>query len=407
MTLKNSAGESPFFCAAQFAVGLDCAKILLERGAELEERNNNNMTPLIAAAYQGNEEIVRFLLLAGADRCLFDDYDQTAADAAESGGYRVLALNLQNELWPAEDENHFRKWNDKTSISFVRSRGVQRLLDAPDTIEVGEGFGGTAFLCNDHGAKVVVKCLPEDLPERKAEFSRKMLLDEARILFNLRHPHIVQLLSVSEVPLAIVLECAELGSLDSALEKFSIGEIPMPIMLWFGLQISSGLEFLHSERVIHRDLKAGNVLVFGGLVLKLADFGFSCTLRTDDTLCITGAGMASHVAPECFSRKVSFASDVYSLAITLWEIATCRSFKWTEFSQFVIREKVLKGERPPIADVDEPYRSLMEDCWAQDRKVRPKAEVVRRRFEGLCAKTPHTRNQIRVMEDRLFENSLV
>lgn len=402
MTWKNSAGQTPFFSAAQFAVGLECAKILCERGAVLDERDNDNITPLIAAAYEGNEEMVRYLLLAGADRNLFDDDDQTAADAAESGGHKILALRLQNDLWPAEDDDHFRKWNDNKLMVLVQSRGVQLLLDAPDTIEVGKGFGGKAYLCNDHGAKVVIKCLSEEQSE--TDFSRKMLLDEARIMFNLRHPHIVQLLSVSELPLAIVLECAELGSLDSVVERFSIGEIPMSIMLWFGRQVSSGLEYLHSERVLHRDVKAGNVLVFRGFTLKLTDFGFSRAQRNDNTLETTGAGMVSHVAPECFSRKVSFASDIYSLAITLWEIATCRSIPWTRLPQFVIMELVLKGERPPLTMVAEPYRSVIEECWVQDRKLRPKAELVRRRFEALCANNPHTRNQIRAMEDHFYRD---
>lgn len=401
LTRKNSAGQSAFFCAAQFPVGLDCAKILYERGAALDERDNTNMTPLIAAAHEGNEEIVRFLLFAGADRHLLDDYDETAADAAESGGHRMLAVLLRNESWPAEDENHFRKWNDHNFMTLVQSRAVQRLLDAQDTMEVGSGFGGKAFLCNDHGAKVVVKCLSEGQSEWKTTFSTKMLLDEAGILYHLRHPHVVQLLSVSKVPLAIVLEFAELGSLESLVRKFSFGEIPLQIMLWFGMQIASGLEYLHSERVIHRDLKAGNVLVFSGFILKLSDFGLSRAQNKDGTLETNGAGMASHVAPECFDRKVSFASDMYSLAITLWEIVTCGTPPWSTLPPALIMEKVLLGERPALAKVAEPLRSLIEECWVQDRKHRPKAEVVRRRLEGLCAKNPHTRNQIRDLEDRL------
>lgn len=400
MEARTDDGCTALCVAAQFPVSLECARVLFERGAVVDAKDNNNSTPLLIAAYFGNEEIVRLLLSFGADRLLKDDDDQTAVDAAESGGHAVLANRLRNPEWPQSVDEH--KWNDGDLLALVRSRGVQRLLDARLKEEIGSGGGGTAFLCKDHGVSVVVKCLSIGISDNDAKSATSMMLTEAKILFNLRHPHIVQLLGVSDSPPALILEHAELGSLDGVLDTFAHGEVPTSIMLWFGFQISCGVEYLHSERVLHRDIKSSNVLVFGGFVLKLADFGLSRS-QNRGTLYSIPKGTPTHVAPECFERKLSLASDVYALAITLWEIASLRKgVDWLEKPPLVLLQAVTRGERPSLTHVHDSLHPIICDSWNQDRKLRPTAGMVRMRLELLYSFNPHTRSQVRVMEDKFF-----
>jgi tRNA A-37 threonylcarbamoyl transferase component Bud32 len=395
------AGETPLFVAAQYPQSLGCVRALCERGAEVDARDGSNSTPLIVAAHFGNEMVVRALLMAGADRSIMDDDDQTAMLAAENGGHMRLAGLLRKEEWPIVDQDEASKWNisEESLMTLVRAKNVEQLLN--DSEELGSGFGGVVYLCSDHGAHVVVKRLNEDPSGDAVDATkRKMLLEEAKILFNLRHPHIVQMLAVSETPLAVVLEHAPLGSLDDVLSNFSVNEVSMPCMLWFCLQISSGLEYLHSERVFHRDLKASNVLVFEGFVMKIADFGFSRT-QNDRTRTTRAGGTASHIAPECFDGKFSFASDVYSLAITFWEIATC-AMCWPSLTVKEIMDKLDRNERPALTEVKEPLVSIIEQCWRQETKQRPTVEIVRKRLQDLHAVQPHSRAEIRAMEDRVY-----
>lgn len=101
---------------------------------------------------------------------------------------------------------------------------------------------------------------------------------EINLLKKLDHPKIVKYIDsiYTDDHLNIVLEYVENGSLDSVVKKF--GKIPETLVVLFIQQVLQGLEFLHSENVIHRDIKGGNILTTKDGVVKLADFGVSMIL---------------------------------------------------------------------------------------------------------------------------------
>ncbi|KAG0465275.1 hypothetical protein HPP92_019439 [Vanilla planifolia] len=101
------------------------------------------------------------------------------------------------------------------------------------------------------------------------------LEEEVKLLKNLTHPNIVRYLGTAreEDTLNILLEFVPGGSISSLLGKF--GSFPEPVIKMYTKQLLQGLEYLHKNGIIHRDIKGANILVDNKGCIKLADFGAS------------------------------------------------------------------------------------------------------------------------------------
>jgi serine/threonine protein kinase len=107
--------------------------------------------------------------------------------------------------------------------------------------------------------------------------------------------------------------------LNECLEKGE-GGIPITELFRYFWEASDALDFLHSKRVLHRDIKPDNMLLVSGH-LKLADFGLARLLEAGQTVeASMVAGTASYMAPEVWEGKVSERSDLYSLAVSYVEL---------------------------------------------------------------------------------------
>jgi len=112
------------------------------------------------------------------------------------------------------------------------------------------------------------------------------------------------------------------GSLRKYLHKQDPYSLPLKLVLKFALEIAHAMNYLHSEGILHRDLKSENILLGEDLSVKVADFGISCL----ESQCGSGKGFTSTyrwMAPEMIwekhhTRKV----DVYSFGLVLWELLT-------------------------------------------------------------------------------------
>lgn len=82
-----------------------------------------------------------------------------------------------------------------------------------------------------------------------------------------------------------------------------------------------GLEHMHSQRVMHRDLKPDNILVTKQGILKLADLGFSRIFSNQTVLAFTTNGTPYYMSPERIDlRPYEFSSDIWSLGCILYEV---------------------------------------------------------------------------------------
>uniref|UniRef100_A0A4W3JDE3 Mitogen-activated protein kinase kinase kinase 7 n=1 Tax=Callorhinchus milii TaxID=7868 RepID=A0A4W3JDE3_CALMI len=215
----------------------------------------------------------------------------------------------------------------------------------------------------------------------ESESERKAFIVELRQLSRVTHPNIVKLYGACLNPVCLVMEYAEGGSLYNVLH----GAEPLPYytaahaMSWC-LQCAQGVAYLHGMKpkaLIHRDLKPPNLLlVAGGTVLKICDFGTACDIQTHMT---NNKGSAAWMAPEVFEgSNYSEKCDVFSWGIILWEVITRRKpFDEIGGPAFRIMWAVHNGTRPPlIKNLPKPIESLMTRCWSKDPAQRPSMEEI-------------------------------
>ncbi|KAH3728036.1 hypothetical protein DPMN_053982 [Dreissena polymorpha] len=242
---------------------------------------------------------------------------------------------------------------------------------------VGKGAFGVVSRASWRAKDVAVKLI-------ETESEKKAFLTELKQLSRVNHPNIVKLYGAcSKAPVCLVMEYAEGGSLYNVLH----GVGPQPsytaahAMSW-ALQCANGVEYLHSMKpkaLVHRDLKPPNLLlIMGGTVLKICDFGTACDIQTHMT---NNKGSAAWMAPEVFEgSNYSEKCDVFSWGIILWEVFTRRKpFDEIGGPAFRIMWAVHNGTRPPlIRNLPKPLELLMTRCWSGNPRERPSmAEVAR------------------------------
>jgi serine/threonine protein kinase len=182
---------------------------------------------------------------------------------------------------------------------------------------IGSGGFGTVYLADDTwmDKKVALK-----VPHKQTvDFGE--LLREPRLLASLNHPNIVTILTAEkqENVFFIVMEFVPGETLEALVARE--GAIDLSRALDYTCQICNAVDHAHRHGVLHRDLRPSNVLVADSGLLKVADFGTSRFLEIA-AHGTTVIGSPPYMAPEQFNGKAVFASDIYSLGVTMYQMLT-------------------------------------------------------------------------------------
>ena len=208
------------------------------------------------------------------------------------------------------------------------------------------------------------------------EFKHELLLMAA-----LEHPSLVEVYGHTALPLQLIMEFCQNGSLDTFLKSITLTDLPWDIRHRMATQLAEGLAYLHDHHVVHRDIKSLNVLVDGRMNVKWADFGLSKI--KDHTQTILGqtdlsnmpAGSVLWMAPEQVKCKVecSKKSDVYSFAVVMWELTT-HEIPYSGKTLFQIIAAIGSGQTNTIPD-DTPshFEAAIRQCWFENPQERPSA----------------------------------
>lgn len=182
---------------------------------------------------------------------------------------------------------------------------------------LGSGGFGAVYLAQDTwiDKRVAIK-----VPHRQnLDFGE--LLREPRLLASVSHPNIVSIITAEKEDnvFFIVMEYVPGETLENLIT--AAGPLDINRSLDFTCQICNAMDHAHRQGVIHRDLRPANVLVTDNDMLKVADFGTSRFLEIA-AHGTTVIGSPPYMAPEQFHGKAVFASDIYSLGITMYQMLT-------------------------------------------------------------------------------------
>ena len=182
---------------------------------------------------------------------------------------------------------------------------------------LGSGGFGTVYLAQDTwiDKKVALK-----VPHKQGlDFGE--LLREPRLLASVSHPNIVAITTAEKQDnvFFIVMEYVQGETLENIIA--AQGALDLNRALDFSCQICNAVDHAHRQGVIHRDLRPANVLVGENDMLKVADFGTSRFLEIA-AHGTTVIGSPPYMAPEQFHGKAVFASDLYSLGVTMYQMLT-------------------------------------------------------------------------------------
>ncbi len=236
---------------------------------------------------------------------------------------------------------------------------------------LGEGSFGIVYHAKFQHQDVAVKKLKLQVLDEK---TKKEFISEAEIMDGLRSEHVIGLRGVCIEPYCLVMEYAAHGSLDKYLQNNQNLEWPKRYQI--AIKIGEGLSFLHKQKpiILHRDLKSMNVLLDANYSPKLTDFGLAkLKLESTSKMSVGAVGTPAWMAPELFSDdpKHTITADIYSFAVILWEIASCK-IPFANLNAMQIMFAVANKKRPDFAEnsCSSAYRDIVVNAWIQEAERR-------------------------------------
>uniref|UniRef100_A0A9J8BN92 non-specific serine/threonine protein kinase n=1 Tax=Cyprinus carpio carpio TaxID=630221 RepID=A0A9J8BN92_CYPCA len=245
--------------------------------------------------------------------------------------------------------------------------------------ELGDGAFGKVYKAQNKetGALAAAKVI-----ETKSEEELEDYMVEIDILASCNHQYIVKLLDAFfyDNKLSIMIEFCPGGAVDATMLELDRG-LEEPQIRVICKQMLEALQYLHSMKIIHRDLKAGNILLTLDGDIKLADFGVSAkntkTLQRRDSFIGTPYWMAPEVVM-CETMKdapYDYKADIWSLGITLIEMAQIEP-PHHELNPMRVLLKIAKSEPPTLekpAKWSMEFKDFLKKALDRNPETRPTA----------------------------------
>ncbi|TXT04751.1 uncharacterized protein COLE_07570 [Cutaneotrichosporon oleaginosum] len=203
------------------------------------------------------------------------------------------------------------------------------------------------------------------------------VMREVEVLQRLSHPGIVKYegMSRDDQFLNIVLEFVENGSLGQTLKAF--GKFNERLVASYVAKILEGLHYLHSQGVVHCDLKAANILSTKNGNIKLSDFGVSLNIIGRTVLKNEIAGTPNWMAPEVIKLSgASPASDIWSLGCTIIELITGKPPYSDVPNSMTVLFRIVEDPMPPMPETSSELQDFLKLCFVKEPALRPTAAML-------------------------------
>lgn len=333
------------------------------------------------------------------DQDSFNDYDQN-----DYSRKRLNSLLLSQSTSMDKNTNSLQSNVSIMPSSSQRMRSTMKKGQWTLGTRIGQGSFGVVHVGMNklNGTLMAVKSIVIPSGNRQLQEDIRREID---LMKSFEHKNIVKYLGCEldkeRKILHIFQEWVPGGSVASLLRKF--GPFPISVIRSYLYQILTGLKYLHSKNILHRDIKGGNVLVNDEGVVKLADFGASkCMecLEEDRLENMTMCGTPYFMAPEVFEENYGTKADVWACACVAYQMCTTNP-PWKGLgikSPIQLFRYITENDGPPPLTIPMPSEesefkdqileptmncslaNLMEQCFMRDSKQRPSVTQLMEHF---------------------------
>ncbi|KAG5019724.1 hypothetical protein AAZX31_06G175200 [Glycine max] len=272
---------------------------------------------------------------------------------------------------------------------------------------IARGTFGTVHRGIYDGQDVAVKMLDwgEEGHRTEAEIAalRSAFTQEVAVWHRLEHPNVTKfigatmgsselqiqtdngLISMPSNICCVVVEYLAGGTLKSFLIKNRRRKLAFKVVVQLALDLARGLSYLHSQKVVHRDVKTENMLLDKTRTVKIADFGVARVEASNPNDMTGETGTLGYMAPEVLNgNPYNRKCDVYSFGICLWEIYCCDmpypDLSFSEITSAVVRQN-LRPEIPRCCPSS--LANVMKRCWDANPDKRPEMDEVVAMIEAI------------------------